>query len=165
MKHRISPSLAISLIALFFSLTGAGFAATGYRITSIWQISPKVRHALRGHRGERGPAGQPGAPGPPGAQGPAGPAGIVDPSKLVFRESLPVRLDPTGLVQTSVTADCPPGYFPLNGGYITPNPDVVLVIADWQPPQTNVWDTDAMIAPDATSGGTIQTWANCAPAN
>jgi hypothetical protein len=47
----------IASVALFFSLGGAGMAATGYRVTSIWQIAPKVRAELRGARGPQGPQG------------------------------------------------------------------------------------------------------------
>lgn len=63
MRHRISPAMLVACAALFFSLGGAGMAATGYRITSLWQIAPRVRHELRG---ARGPAGPPGPTGPPG---------------------------------------------------------------------------------------------------
>lgn len=47
MRKKISPSMAVACVALFFSIGGATAAATGYRITSIWQIAPKVRHELR----------------------------------------------------------------------------------------------------------------------
>lgn len=73
MRQRISPATVIALAALFFSMTGAGLAATGYRITSLFQISPKVRHALRGAQGPTGPQGPQGLQGLTGPQGPAGP--------------------------------------------------------------------------------------------
>lgn len=38
MKRKPSPAVAISLVALFFSVTGAGLAAP-----SFWRIAPKVR--------------------------------------------------------------------------------------------------------------------------
>src|ERR1700733_4221701 len=79
MHKRVSPSVVISCVALFFSLSGAGMAATGYRITSVFQIAPKVRRQLRGDVGPEGAQGTPGAPGAAGAQGPAGPAGAQGP--------------------------------------------------------------------------------------
>jgi hypothetical protein len=75
MRNRISPTTIIASVALFFSLTGAGLAATGYRITSLWQIAPKVRHELRGQCGPQGPAGPQGGPGQQGATGPEGQTG------------------------------------------------------------------------------------------
>lgn len=58
MRHRPSPATVIASVALFFSLGGASaYAARHYLITSIHQISPKVRHQLRGHRGPRGVPG------------------------------------------------------------------------------------------------------------
>jgi hypothetical protein len=68
---RISPATAISLVALFFSLTGAGLAASHYLITAASQIKPSVREALQGARAAtrvRGPTGPSGNP-----------AAIVDP--------------------------------------------------------------------------------------
>jgi hypothetical protein len=63
---RPSTPLTVSLVALFFSLTGAGLAASRYIITNTHQIKPNVLRALRG---QRGPAGIDGAQGPPGAAG------------------------------------------------------------------------------------------------
>lgn len=40
--------MVIACLALFVTLGGVGMAATGYRITSLWQIAPKVRHELHG---------------------------------------------------------------------------------------------------------------------
>lgn len=77
MRVRISPSLMISVLALFVALGGTAVASS-YLITKSSQIKPSVRKALKGHRGAdgadgaRGPIGLPGAAGP---QGPAGPAG------------------------------------------------------------------------------------------
>lgn len=69
-----SPTTVIACAALFFSLTGAGLAASRYLITSVSQIKPSVRHALRG---QTGPQGLPGAPGATGAIGPQGLTGNV----------------------------------------------------------------------------------------
>jgi hypothetical protein len=72
MRRRISPAMLVALLALFFSLTGAGMAATGFRITSLSQIAPNVRHELRGARGPRGFTGAAGPQGPAGPQGAPG---------------------------------------------------------------------------------------------
>jgi hypothetical protein len=66
---RVLKSPAIAWVALFFSLTGTGLAASRYVITSTSQIKPSVRRALRG------PEGPPGAAGPQGPTGATGPTG------------------------------------------------------------------------------------------
>lgn len=73
--------MAVAITALFFSLTGAGLAASKYLITSTNQIAPKVLSSLHGAKGATGVAGDTGAtgvsgaPGPTGAQGPQGATG------------------------------------------------------------------------------------------
>src|SRR5665213_380444 len=57
------PALAVSLVALFFSFTGAGIAAGHYLITSTHEIKPTVLKALHGERGSQGPQGAQGAAG------------------------------------------------------------------------------------------------------
>ena len=47
MKRRPSPATIIASVALFFSLTGAGLAASHYLITSTRQIAPNVLRQLR----------------------------------------------------------------------------------------------------------------------
>ena len=77
---RPSAPLAISLIALFFSLGGVGLAASRYVITSTSQIKPSVIADLRGKQGRRGlpgAAGQPGSQGTAGANGAQGPPGAT----------------------------------------------------------------------------------------
>jgi hypothetical protein len=73
---RPSPAMAVSLIALFFSLGGVGLAARRYIITSTSQIKPSVRKQLRGKTGPRGPQGPQGATGSAGAAGGQGPQGL-----------------------------------------------------------------------------------------
>jgi hypothetical protein len=87
MRKHLTPAMIVSLIALFFALTGGAIAAQRFIITSPNQIKPSVRAALRGNPGPRGlpgstgapgangPQGSPGANGPQGSPGAAGPAG------------------------------------------------------------------------------------------
>jgi Collagen triple helix repeat (20 copies) len=81
MRKHLTPSMIVSLIALFFALTGGAMAAQRFIITSTNQIKPSVRAALRGNPGPHGLPGSTGAPGAngpqgsPGAAGPAGPKG------------------------------------------------------------------------------------------
>jgi hypothetical protein len=62
MKGRVSPTVVIASVALFFSLAGTGIAASRYLITSKSQIAPSVLRQLR-PRGPIGPAGPNGATG------------------------------------------------------------------------------------------------------
>ena len=93
-RIRITPSMAIAIIALVFAATGGAFAATGGGSNGGTGGSVGVSHAtLRataakskpkpkakaGPRGPAGPAGKTGATGPVGAPGPAGAAGPVGP--------------------------------------------------------------------------------------
>jgi len=73
--HKPSPAVAISIVALFFSLGGVAIAAHHYLITSTSQIKPAVLSQLRGKQGPPGEQGQAGAQGQPGAPGAAGPPG------------------------------------------------------------------------------------------
>jgi hypothetical protein len=41
----------VACVTLFFSITGAGFAASRYLISSVSQIKLSVRTELRGQRG------------------------------------------------------------------------------------------------------------------
>lgn len=76
---RPSTPLVISLVALFFSITGAGFAASRELITSTGQIQPSVLAKIesatngppgpQGRKGEQGPEGDVGATGPTGSPG------------------------------------------------------------------------------------------------
>jgi len=80
---RLTPSMGVALLALFFALGGGAYAAKHYVLTSTKQISPKVLKALKGRTGKTGltgPAGTPGATGPAGAAGAAGATGPQGPS-------------------------------------------------------------------------------------
>ena len=84
MLKRISPSMIVALIALFFALSGGAYAANKYIITTTKQIKPSALAQIKGRNGTNGvngangavgPAGQTGAPGQSGPAGPQGPAG------------------------------------------------------------------------------------------
>jgi hypothetical protein len=117
MRARISPSLAISVLALFVALSGTAMASS-YLITKTSQIKPSVRHALKGQDGSRGPAG---APGPAGAAGPAGPVGTTGatgPSgiaNLATVDSSHVSVPSGG--NATFTATCPSGSKVLGTGF------------------------------------------------
>jgi Collagen triple helix repeat (20 copies) len=69
---RPSPSLVISMLALFVSLGGTSYAATKYLITNVSQIKPSVVRALEQHTFSTAATAAPGAIGPSGAPGAAG---------------------------------------------------------------------------------------------
>ena len=78
MRKHLTPAMIVSLVALFFALTGGAFAAQHYIISSTNQIKPSVLsklHGKAGSKGERGPTGPKGDAGPAGAIGPAGARG------------------------------------------------------------------------------------------
>ena len=111
---RPSAPLAISLVALFFSLAGVGLAASPYVITSTHQIKPNVLRALRGERGARGAPGQSGAQGAPGA------AGTFATTDITFAAGALQTLcafggGPCGIA--SSTAVCPSGSVAISGGW------------------------------------------------
>lgn len=111
-QRRISPAALIACVALFLSMTGVGAAAVGLRITSIHQITPSVRNALRGKpgpRGLRGPQGSPGAPGH-GADVPS----VNRVYSYVVRGD--VTTVPAGQ-QVSIRTRCQPGMTAMGGGY------------------------------------------------
>lgn len=66
--RRVSPSMAVALLALFVALGGTGIAASHYLLTSTKQIKPSVLRKLRraGPRGPEGPVGPQGVTGAPG---------------------------------------------------------------------------------------------------
>jgi hypothetical protein len=88
-RLRPSPSLALSLIALFVALGGTGYAAFKLPSNSIGSahvingslqkidLSKKTVAALRGNRGARGVQGLQGVSGPTGPAGPKGDKGAT----------------------------------------------------------------------------------------
>jgi hypothetical protein len=90
-RRHLSYANVTATLALLFAMGGSAFAADhfvasaarpkefGYVITSINQISPKVRAKLKtaGKTGHAGPVGATGTTGATGSQGPAGPSGAA----------------------------------------------------------------------------------------
>jgi hypothetical protein len=111
---RPSAPLVISVVALFFSLTAAGIAASPYIITSTHQIKPNVLRALRGERGPRG------GPGQAGAQGPAGAAGTFATTDITVAAGVLQPLCAFGGGSCGIatsTAVCPGGSVAIGGGW------------------------------------------------
>lgn len=129
-----SPALALSVIALFVSLGGVGYAAATIGSAQIKNnsvaskdiknrtivakdLNKKTAASLRGSRGDTGAPGAPGAPGStgaPGAQGPMGPDGAPGVSgyeRVEVRETISA-----GETFERVGARCPAGKKILGGG-------------------------------------------------
>jgi hypothetical protein len=129
MLRRPTPALVISLVALFFSLTGAAFAAKHYVINSTGQINPKVLKALKGKvgpKGAKGDAGAAGAAGPAGAAGAAGATGAPGP----FPDALPSGKTTRGTWALIGSGTTDPGETAIS--YVWPlatRPTVILVPA------------------------------------
>lgn len=142
-----SPALVVSVAALFFSLTGAGLAASHYLITSTSQIAPSVRHSLHG---AIGPAGPQGVTGPQGPQGPAGTAHV----SLIVGDT--TTLPAQSPLETVLTAACPPGNVLEGGGYYSVFDVPGAVVVDSYPDTSdNVWIVHVM----NPSGNVVQAQA------
>lgn len=74
-KNRLGVPGLIAVVALFFAVGGAAWAAQKYVITSKSQIKPSVLAQLKGSRGPVGPQGTGGANGKDGKDGKEGPSG------------------------------------------------------------------------------------------
>ena len=110
---RPSPAIVIATVALFFSMAGAGIAASHYLITSTSQIKPSVLKSLRG---KQGPSGAPGSAGQAGA---TGPAGVVTASAITDVAGPQQTLCAYGSSCDSATstAACPSGTTVISGGW------------------------------------------------
>jgi hypothetical protein len=117
MRKHVSPATVISLVALFFSLSGAGLAASHYLITSTKQIAPSVRLALKGDRGPSGQAGVTGATGAAGSQGQQGTAGTFSSVTTSVAYGPTVAMCATGSSSCAASvASCPAGTTAISGG-------------------------------------------------
>ena len=152
---RLSPSLAVALVALFLALGGVATAATHYLITSTKQISPTVLKKLE----KTGPRG---ATGSTGAAGTAGAAGTFSTSNVTTVEGNAATIPVDGTAES--TATCPSGVA-IGGGYLgTPaDPPIDDTMSDDGPASTTSWEV--VIADDSgqlTAGFT--TYVICAQA-
>jgi hypothetical protein len=155
MKRKPSAATVISLVALFFSITSAGIAASHYLITSVSQIQPSVRHALRGRAGRRGPTGPRGPQGPPGQAAPDTTQYVPNPM-VVTGDAISVAPAASG----TAVADCPLGSYASGGGYeqtglsVTQSrPAARLLIRD------NEWLIDGVN--EGTATGTLRAYVVC----
>ncbi|MHB1950255.1 MAG: hypothetical protein ACYCQK_02120 [Acidiferrobacteraceae bacterium] len=167
MKHRTSPATVIAFVALFFSLGGASLAASRYLITSVRQIQPSVRHALRGPRGPRGPQGATGAQGAAGPQGPAGAAGQAAPFLGFTTAEGPVVTVPAGADSTATGVHCPNLETATGGGYITQDSfsSASLVVTNDEPSMDETGRATGWLitASNPTSGPlNLRAWVACA---
>jgi hypothetical protein len=87
LRGRVTPSMAVSVVALVFATTGSAVAAKSFidgddiKKDSIPanRLTEGARESLEGNRGPRGRDGDAGAQGAQGVQGPSGPAGPEGP--------------------------------------------------------------------------------------
>lgn len=113
MKARTpSATTIIAVLALVLALGGTA-VASGYLITSLGQIKPSVRQALKGNRGPRGFAGPRGLQGLQGPQGNPGLLGLttVDGAVLTY---------PPGGFGAPPDANCPAGEYVVGTGFNGP---------------------------------------------
>jgi hypothetical protein len=173
MKRKPSPATLLASVALFFSLGGAGMAATGFRITSLSQIRPSVRHALKGRAGIRGLQGVPGAQGVPGIQGPQGPDGNVDFTKAYLISGGTPGSDQvltTGDPDTRLIQRCHPGDRVITGGFdgsheIVTTSQIIAAFPDEYEVEAHR-DPNTPTNPNGLPGtGIVEAWALCAPAH
>lgn len=160
--RRPTPTTVIACAALFFSLTGAGLAASHFVITSVSQIKPSVRHALKGARGPQGQIGPEGLPGVMGPQGPIGlTGGIGDGSYASTSGGFLCNPAQTGPGACTPTVDavvrCNLGDHVLHGGYYGTG-EVVTVSQLLGESEVNGvklgrgWEVVAHLDPAATQG-------------
>jgi hypothetical protein len=178
MKRKPSGATVIASVALFFSLAGTGIAAQHYLITSLAQITPKVRHELRGMRGISGPRGPVGPAGPQGSQGPQGPQGpqgaasqALPPTHVVTAGAPPPPTATTPDVvtapwtvdsgqQLTAAAHCPAQETAITGGFgVAPG----VVIQASQPDVVNatVLGWSVQVSNPTAESQSFQVWALC----
>jgi hypothetical protein len=141
-RRRPSVTAAIACVALFFSLTGAGLAASRYLITTVTQIKPSVLAKLKGAQGNpgangsQGPQGPAGPRGPQGALGATGPAGLRGPAGLnghfsasnvyVVAGNTDVAVPQGQQIQMISTAMCHAGDVAISGYYEQSGGSIVI---------------------------------------
>jgi hypothetical protein len=139
---RPSAAIVISSAALFFSVTGAGFAAHHYLITSTSQIKPSVINSLRGHTGARGPAGTFNATN----------------LHVIVAPQVFLGLFGSGNEVQATTATCPSGTSIVSGGYTS---NIVLGDVSFTGPNGNGWAAVG-VNDSSTQSPYIQAIAVCA---
>ena len=144
-----SPTALVASLALFFSLGGGAYAATHYRITSMHQLGPGVRHELRGKVGPMGPQGPQGRSGTitvvaktastPPVQGLA----FATASMLGTPVTIPAGGQGTATATCQANAGLPNAGLPTGGGYIAAPGLVVNTDEQDAAPKFNGWNVTA----------------------
>jgi hypothetical protein len=173
---RVTPSLVISIIALFVALGGGAFAAAsaidGHSIKNrsipAIKLTQKAVAQLHGARGPRGFTGAKGATGAQGVQGPQGVPGVngvngvnggFDPAKVTYVLGPDVTVAP-GATGISF-ADCPAGSKIVGGGYLFSYPNGGMTVEISAPdPDGTAWG--AGFGNSGTIAGTASAYAVCA---
>jgi hypothetical protein len=155
-----SITTAIACLALFFSLTGVGIAASKYLITSTSQIKPNVLNALKGKQGPAGPAG------PAGAAGIAGAAGASfttsDVTVVPGTEQI-LCASGGGSCDTAVaSASCPAGSVAVGGGWDGNTEPPVDASVAYNEPTVGDAGWEVGIVNNGVIGATFTPYAVCA---
>ena len=155
----------VLVTAVVCSLVFAGgAAASGYLITSVHQIKPSVRRALKGNRGARGRAGAAGAKGAAGAAGAAGAPGGFSTANVTEVSGVVAFMCANGGGACSANASvasCPAGGVVLGGGWEgdTPSPEETVAQNE---PTGNGTAWDVVMANNAAISASFHAVAVCA---
>jgi len=151
---RLSPSLAVALVALFLALGGVATAASHYLITSTKQISPNVLKKLE-------KAGPRGAPGSTGAAGAAGAAGTFSTANVTTVQGNAATIAANGSGES--TASCSSGVA-IGGGYIAnpAEPPLADSVVDDGPASSTEWEVVIADNSDGELTAAFTTYVICA---
>jgi len=162
-KHRPSPAIAISLLALFISLSGGAYAVTQIGTKQIKngavtkqklaknvkrQLNQKAKRGPQGQRGPQGVQGVTGPSGPTGTQGVQGEPGIIDPNRLY-------EVTATRTGSGVVTATCNLGDWVQNGW--TWGTNIVAVSSMGPQNARREWRADIVLGNEALTGSVTAT--------
>jgi hypothetical protein len=175
---RVSPALAVAMLALFVAVGGSAEAAkrllTGADIAngsitgldvrkqSLTPAHVKGLRSLAGPAGPTGPAGPAGAPGPAGAQGQAGPAGPQGAPGLSSLSYVSTTSANDTVDSKSITATCPGGKKALGGGASLGGTMNNVVIRTSRFDSTTSWAVTAAENPAVAGNWYVTAYVICA---